>query len=313
MAHFLRVRNPTLWLSGGVLLASEMEAFDDHQSKAINGDEGGVWSPSSLVEIGGSGVKITGAFTVTGSFRVDSLGDFRNGLTVQGADLTVAQDLEVQGAARLQANVTVTNSVSVGDNVELQGDLLVGSNSTLSGNCAIGNNATIDGTCTVTGGVTCSSYLSVAGSFSVGALGSVNLCGAFAMTSSIGALTKPIACGDEGRIRPRVAIGSNTDATYSVNSVSEVLVPSGATSTSATYTLNTAGAADGDKVLFSTQSLSKGVTVTTLGAGGRNYTLNLTASPGYSWLELTFMSGGWVLSRWLTNPLFQGQQTRLLP
>lgn len=62
--HFAKTR-----LSWGVLtalLSSEMAAIDVKTYKAVNGDEGGTWAPSSAIEIGGGaggGLTITGAST----------------------------------------------------------------------------------------------------------------------------------------------------------------------------------------------------------------------------------------------------------
>jgi len=64
MAHFAKTR--VSWGFLTALLSSEMAAIDVKTYKAVNGDEGGTWAPTSAIEIGGGaggGLTITGAST----------------------------------------------------------------------------------------------------------------------------------------------------------------------------------------------------------------------------------------------------------
>jgi hypothetical protein len=60
MGHFAYTRSPGGWIALSVLFASEMEDLDGKLFKAINGDEGGSWTPSSQIVLGGAGLKIIG-------------------------------------------------------------------------------------------------------------------------------------------------------------------------------------------------------------------------------------------------------------
>jgi len=62
MAHFSYTRTGGLWGPNGVdtITEADLESFEQKMFKAINGDEGGAWSPSSAIAIGGSGVDLQG-------------------------------------------------------------------------------------------------------------------------------------------------------------------------------------------------------------------------------------------------------------
>lgn len=60
MAHFSTIRTPvTNWIDGTTVLPSELEALDAEQASAVNGDDGGVYAPTSLMTIAGSGLQTT--------------------------------------------------------------------------------------------------------------------------------------------------------------------------------------------------------------------------------------------------------------
>jgi hypothetical protein len=60
MHHRLTRPDVTAWRSG-VVMPSEWMDLDSKTFRSLNGDEGGVWNPSSPIEIGGSGVQLTSA------------------------------------------------------------------------------------------------------------------------------------------------------------------------------------------------------------------------------------------------------------
>lgn len=75
MAHNTRIRpNLAAW-SPGPVTGAEFDAMDQGQFEAINGDDGGVWAPSSTIVIGGSGVQMTGTFETNGAFNLTRTGD----------------------------------------------------------------------------------------------------------------------------------------------------------------------------------------------------------------------------------------------
>lgn len=67
MSAFPRVRAPGMWLALSQLGHAEMEEFDDHQSKALNAEEGGAWAPTSRIILGGDGLQIQDASLYIGN------------------------------------------------------------------------------------------------------------------------------------------------------------------------------------------------------------------------------------------------------
>lgn len=60
MAHLQRRRTDAAWERGRPVTGADMAFIDENTYKALNGDDGGSWTPSGLVTIGGSGVGIVG-------------------------------------------------------------------------------------------------------------------------------------------------------------------------------------------------------------------------------------------------------------
>src|SRR6185295_1774025 len=60
MGHGVRLRPIGFWIDGSVVDPAEFEAIDTSLFKAINGDDGGTWAPSSQLVIGGSGLQVGG-------------------------------------------------------------------------------------------------------------------------------------------------------------------------------------------------------------------------------------------------------------
>ena len=58
MAHFSRIR--AVWNNLTQLLPSELTTLDANQAAAVNGDGGGTWAPTTPINIGGSGMQVTG-------------------------------------------------------------------------------------------------------------------------------------------------------------------------------------------------------------------------------------------------------------
>lgn len=58
MAHFTYTKPSGNWTDGvDTITEASLESFEQKMFKSINGDEGGTWSPSSEIEILGSGLK----------------------------------------------------------------------------------------------------------------------------------------------------------------------------------------------------------------------------------------------------------------
>lgn len=146
MAHFQRIRLFGLWTTGSALQPGEMELFDANLSKAINGDEGGPWAPTSPIELGGAGIKITGPAEFTGEFKVATEALLQGGATITGGPLAVSTNANVQG------NLTVDGNASMGGNLSVDGSASVVGNLSVEGIAVLQDDVGIDGTLTVAGG-----------------------------------------------------------------------------------------------------------------------------------------------------------------
>lgn len=89
MSHHTRTRaNLTAWSSGAVS-PTEFDKLDTNGFKSINGDEGGVWAPSSVIEIGGDGLLMSGDFTADGACIFNAGVEFNGSISFNsGADVT---------------------------------------------------------------------------------------------------------------------------------------------------------------------------------------------------------------------------------
>jgi len=150
MAHFTRVRPSGFWTSNSTLLSTECEAFDSRIYAAVNGDGGGVWAPAAVIEIGGSGLKTTGAFVATGGVTANTV-SVSNTLTVQG--VTTLQD-----AVNITGDITGNNDLFI-ERIGIHG-AMVGSNllsvhgaATITGNGNIDGNLGVGGALSVVGTV----------------------------------------------------------------------------------------------------------------------------------------------------------------
>jgi hypothetical protein len=94
---FARLRGSGLWIDLSTISTAEFEALDDHQSKALDGTNGGAYSLSSALHLGGSGL---GNCNVTGGIDVKS-----------GADITV------ESGGSLLADAATTDLVKVSQQV----------------------------------------------------------------------------------------------------------------------------------------------------------------------------------------------------
>ena len=149
MAHFTRTRAEGLWVDLSTLLHGEMEDLDAKTEKAINGDEGGVWSPSTVIEIGGSGIKVTGAAVFTGGVTANTLTvsgatALQAGATITGGNLSVSQNASVQGNGTIDGDLAVGGTATVSD-------LAVTSDATIQDDLLVQGDLDVDGTTTLNG------------------------------------------------------------------------------------------------------------------------------------------------------------------
>jgi hypothetical protein len=67
MAHFVRTQIDAVWVDGYVMPAADFIDLDSKLFRSINGDEGGLYSPTSPIVVGGSGLTVTGPTVVSGA------------------------------------------------------------------------------------------------------------------------------------------------------------------------------------------------------------------------------------------------------
>lgn len=144
MAHNTYVKGTyAAWATGTAVSQGDFWKFDQNQYKAINGDEGGTWAPSSAIVIGGSGLQVSGTLSTTATGSVVFNGAFSAlGNTEIGA--SSANTLRVDATSQFYSPVTINTSTSL----TTAGALIATGAATFSGAFNINNNATIgsDGT-----------------------------------------------------------------------------------------------------------------------------------------------------------------------
>ncbi len=89
--------------------AAEMAQLDANGASAVNGDDGGTWSPATVIEIGGEGIK---ADVLRLAFRAITTGYV---LDASGPDVALICDTTGPGypqAARARATATSSRSTA---------------------------------------------------------------------------------------------------------------------------------------------------------------------------------------------------------
>jgi hypothetical protein len=77
MAHNSRLRSDYQWSYGPVVSGNDLKTLDTTLTKAVNGDEGGTWNPSSSVIVGGAGFIFVCPVTLSGGGGVVTTTNFR--------------------------------------------------------------------------------------------------------------------------------------------------------------------------------------------------------------------------------------------
>lgn len=300
MAHFAYTRTPGTWTALSALSHAEMEDIDTKLYKAINGDEGGAWTPSTAIQIGGAGFSFGGATghrVISGSalyinsgaaFQASSGATFTldNGVTVSvqaafvaggGGTLTGAwgfngtHTVGATGALIFASGSEVTSAV--GSQVAL---LIDGATSGLtwqnSAFCtwATGTNPTVDAGATLT----IDGEIETTGTTTLGGTITCN---------------EVIEMASHGSVAWRAALGTDANLTILADTTDEIYIPAGTLSAGRTYTL--AGTpVEGQRFAITTLEGSttlsfdfNGGSVVTLCANGTNY----------RHFGLTYIGGSW--------------------
>jgi len=268
-----------------------MSSLDAKTFKSINGDEGGVWAPSSPIVVGGSGMTVTlvGVNTaeslfVTGTldsafgsnawfrgntgFRDGSATSVRDGATwsFNEGSITTFQDgstLDVHGS--FNAEFLGVTSIQVADSLYTAPDSVTN----LSGNLSVSQITQLHGSVTIEGDASLQGNTTVSG-------GGIQLSGS-------------------GTITERCAIGANSNATYSVNSTDVVWVNANDQTGSWIYTIDDVGVAVGKKMRICYFFGSSSHTIEIRRANVTSIAVLGNSSSYYNWIDIQFINGRWQL------------------
>lgn len=304
MPHFVRIRPAGLWTIGSVLQPEELELFDANQSKALNGDEGGVWAPSALLELGGAGLKVTGPLNVpgaasfTGGVLANTAG-ITGSLDVQG-DTELQADLEVQGETGLGGAPEAGFACKVTGNAKCTGTLAVSGDLTVASDLDVQQDITAQGAITGDAGrlETLGLHSAVAPGKVFTADGAGNITGNWEV-GGVASAASLVVSGNatisgttkaKGRFKRRVLVMTDAGTTVSVSDHDLVYMPPGVMSADRTLTVSTSGAEEGDVLRVVAKD-----TIHTLDVDwGSDASALKRATDKQDWLELTFIGGVWI-------------------
>lgn len=262
MSHNARIRTPGGWTLSSTVDPAEFEAFDAAQAAAINGDDGGVWAPASILQIGGAGVKFTT------DVRLDSTAELT---CTSGAKVTGA--LKLDSGAVLEAKSGTTIKIDTGAHLNMNGG-------DVTGDWTATGNVTVDGALVGHDALTIDG-LTTAGSLLVGTT-----------STFVGAATfdAAIKLASDGRITYRAAAGADADTTYDVTAANVIVVT---VSADRTYTIDDTGAANGDVFEFVNLSATHFLQIVRPGGGN---VVGLKSATGLYWSARVMRIGGvWTL------------------
>lgn len=129
MAHFEFTRAGGIWADGSDFLHAEAADLDAKTQKAINGDDGGTWSPSDAIVIGGAGLVLDGPFVSNGGFEVNTNAEINGdivctgNLNLLGTDNWVNGELTITDGALFVEGATSTESLAVSGASEFSGEV----------------------------------------------------------------------------------------------------------------------------------------------------------------------------------------------
>jgi hypothetical protein len=107
MAHFDYIKPGGVWGLLSLLSSAIMQEIDRRIYKTINGDEGGVWAPSSMIIIGGQGLGVSGPFGAD-----DANIDIKNGKSID-VESGGTIDCQAGSIVDLAGTVTLTGTLDI--------------------------------------------------------------------------------------------------------------------------------------------------------------------------------------------------------
>ena len=305
MSHFAYTRTPGTWTALSALSHAEMADIDDKLYKAINGDDGGAWTPAAALEIGGAGFSFGGATghrVISGSVLYINSGatlqwnsgstlDVRSGVTVIFLSaITASAGGSLDGAWLHDGIHTVPTGGAYEFDPGSTLDVDVGANVTIAL-----DNGTDHINWTGTGATArwyTGSVLQTDAGASVTFNSAVTLAGAVTLSGAM-TCSEPIDMSSNGTIGWRAFLGTDADIpALSCEAYDQVHIVASTPSANRTYTL-TGTPVDGQRFRISYLGSSYKVTFVFNG-GADSYELK-NVSGSYVFLELAYISSSWRL------------------
>ena len=287
MAHFVRQRAAGLWVNDSVITQAELEAIDENLSKAINGDDGGTWSPTAPIIIGGSGLQVDGPLNAPGgNVTFDGAGLFScaKDATFSGSTLNVNADTTTftkgvyfSGTCvpQFQVPAYFLDDVTLGDSAA---DVI-----NVLGTAQFAEAAQFLGGITV-------------GSAPASFQGDVDLGNATSDTVNINgtsAVKAPMTLSGAGQLIRRAVIGADANTTYQPDAVDVIRINS--LTADRVYTIGTSGVAEGSMMrIYSNNAAWK----VTLQRSDLTFIadVKINAVGAYYWVDLLYINTRWELA-----------------
>lgn len=280
MAAFEYERPNGVWAANSGFSHVEAAHFDAKLVKCLNVVDGGTWAPTSVIEIGGEGIKVTGptlllgGLEVSGEFSVTSAGPISfntGGITFDGA--TSFADHAAFGG-------TVFHAAAVTFNDQIAGGLANFTILTVNGPGNITGNFDVAGTLTAANS-TLSGIVSIPSQFVLGTSDG----------TSLGVLRAPMQGSGLGRVVPngQLIASSSILQTFSPATVQWLNIPAGlfgASTGTFTAVISDANCLDGDSIGVTNQDLAQDSFV-------RDPAGNITTVKAFSWNRYMRFNGAW--------------------
>jgi len=142
MAHFTYIGGSLgSWATGTTVGSGKWWQLDQNQYKAINGDEGGTWTPTAKIVIGGTnGIEFASTPVLLSGTSTLTVGT--GGITTR--DLTATHN--VSAANNITAAfASFDNTLNCGGALTIGGSAAIGTSATIGGDLAVTGNAVVNG------------------------------------------------------------------------------------------------------------------------------------------------------------------------
>lgn len=256
-----RIRSAGLWTLASVVAPAEFELFDENQANAVDG-RGGVYAPATPIVIGEDspgvgGLRVTALAQFDGTFECNApSAAFNAGVTITGlaivAGTVIAADMQSTGTLQVGGNATIGGTLTANGPFVANGastfnaDVTIGAGllagATILGSLAVSGDSTLNGLTTAVGGIIVSSAGVIIGDS-----------GGLLVTGGT-TLQGPVTLEVGGRIRRRVTVAGDANASYGPATTDVVFLPGSVLSANRTYTIDDTGAGNGDSILFACQT-----------------------------------------------------------